>query len=76
MQSKTKKAIKVREYFYSLEELINKYKNYIIEGLKLENNQKLKINPSKGIIYIIQTSDDIYLYKIRKIIKYNADKKE
>jgi len=32
MQSRTKKAIEVREYFYSLEELIDKYKNYIIEG--------------------------------------------
>jgi phage anti-repressor protein len=34
MQSRTHKAIEVREYFYSLEELIDKYKNYIIEGLK------------------------------------------
>ena len=34
MQSRTQKAIEVREYFYSLEELIDKYKNYIIEGLK------------------------------------------
>jgi hypothetical protein len=88
MQSRTKKAIKVREYFYSLEELIDKYKNYIIEGLKdkitkLENNQKPKINLSKGIIYIIQTADDITLYKIGKtsnlknrLIKYNTDKKD
>ena len=50
---------------------------------KLENNQKPKINPSKGVIYIIQTSDDITLYKIGKtlnlknrLIKYNADKKD
>ena len=88
MQSKTTKAIEVREYFFSLEELIDKYKNYIIEGLKdkitkLENNQKPKINPSKGIIYIIQTADDITLYKIGKtsnlknrLIKYNTDKKD
>lgn len=71
MQSRTKKAVEVREYFYALEELIDKYKNFIIEGLKdkiekLENNQKPKVNPSKGVIYIIQTSDDITLYKIGK----------
>jgi len=88
MQSRTKKAIEVREYFYLLEELIDKYKNYIIEGLKdkinkLEHNQKPKVNPCKGIIYIIQTTDDITLYKIGKtinlknrLLKYNADKKD
>jgi phage anti-repressor protein len=88
MQSRTKKAVEVREYFYSLEELIDKYKNYIIEGLKdkinkLENNQKPKINHTKGIIYIIQTADDMTLYKIgrtknlkNRLLKYNADKKD
>ena len=88
MQSKTTKAIEVREYFFSLEELIDKYKNYIIEGLKdkinkLENNQRPKINPEKGVIYIIQTSDDITLYKIgktsnlkKRLTTYNSDKKD
>ena len=88
MQSRTKKAVEVREYFYALEELIDKYKNYIIEGLKdkiikLENNQKPKVNSSKGVIYIIQTSDDMTLYKIGKtqnlknrLLKYNTDKKD
>ena len=47
MQSKTEKSLEVRKYFLSLEELIDKYKDYIIEGLndkikKLENNQKPK----------------------------------
>jgi len=47
MQSKTKKADEVREYYYMLEELIDQYKEYIIEGLKgkvkkLKNNQKHK----------------------------------
>jgi phage anti-repressor protein len=56
MQSKTKKAIQVREYYYELEEIVDKYKEYIIQGLvekikKLENNQKPKINPTRGIIY-------------------------
>ncbi len=72
-----KEAIEVREYFYALEELIDKYKNYIIEGLKdkiekLEKNQKPKVNPSKGVIYIIQTSDDMTLYKIGKTKKLST----
>jgi phage anti-repressor protein len=33
MHSKTKKAIKVREYYYNLEEFIKKNFNYIIDGL-------------------------------------------
>jgi len=88
MQSKTKKAIQVREYYYELEEIVDKYKEYIIQGLvdkinKLENNQKPKINPSSGIIYIIETSDGIGHYKIGKtknlknrLLKYNGDKKD
>jgi phage anti-repressor protein len=88
MQSRTKKAVEVREYFYALEELIDKYKNYIIEGLKdkvnkLEHNQKPKVNPTKGVIYVIQTADDLTLYKVGKtknlknrLINYNSDKKD
>ena len=58
MQSKTKKAIQVREYYYELEQVIDQYREYIIRGLedkikKLEHNQKPRINPSKGIIYIL-----------------------
>ena len=71
MQSKTKKAVQVREYYYELEQVIDQYKEYIIKGLEdkiktLENNQKPKINPSKGVIYIIQTSNEIGHYKIGK----------
>ena len=88
MQSKTKKAIEVREYYYELEQVIDQYKEYIIKGLEekikiLENNQKPKINPSKGVIYIIQTSDGIGHYKIGKttnlkqrLKQYNGDKKD
>lgn len=66
MQSRTKKAILVREYYYELEQVIDQYKEYIIKGLedkikKLENNQKPKINPSKGIIYILETDEGINL---------------
>ena len=87
MQSKTKKAVQVREYYYELEQVIDQYKEYIIKGLwnkiaKLENNQKPKINLSKGVIYILETSDDVGHYKIGKtkdlkqrLIKYNGDKK-
>jgi hypothetical protein len=88
MQSKTKKAIQVREYYYELEQVIDQYKEYIIQGLQekiknLENNQKPKINPSKGVIYIIQTSDGIGHYKVgktknlrKRLNNYNGDKKD
>lgn len=111
MQSKTKKAIQVREFYYELEQVIDQYKEYIIKGLQdkiktLENNQKRlnknlrifvkplpqknrvflmkpKINPSKGVIYIIQTSDGIGHYKIgktknlrKRLNNYNGDKKD
>ena len=45
MSSKSKKAVLVREYYYELEQILDRYKDYIIDGLKnkiekLENNQK------------------------------------
>jgi len=88
MQSKTKKAVEVREYYYELEQVLDQYKDYIIKGLEekiktLENNMKPKINPSKGVIYIIQTADGIGHYKIGKTVNlkkrlnsYNGDKKD
>ncbi len=88
MQSKTKKAVQVREYYYELEQVIDQYKEYIIQGLqekinKLENNQKPKINPSKGVIYIIETVDGLGHYKVGKtanlksrLLNYNGDKKD
>lgn len=86
MRSSTAKAEQVREYYLELENLIDDYKNYIIEGLNnkikaLENNQKPKVNPRKGVFYILQTSDDATLYKIgktanlkKRLLNYNADK--
>jgi phage anti-repressor protein len=86
MKSRSKKADQVREYYLELEEIIDKYKDYIIDGLntkikQLEYNQKPKINPQKGIIYILQATDDIGLYKIgrstkfkRRLREYQADK--
>jgi len=69
--TKSKKGNEVREYFIQVESLLNKYKNYIIEGMqekiiKLEKQQKPKINPESGVIYIFQTpnSSENSLYKI------------
>jgi phage anti-repressor protein/predicted GIY-YIG superfamily endonuclease len=69
--TKSIKGNEVREYFIQVESLLNKYKDYIIEGMKekinkLEKNQKPKINPEKGVIYIFQTpnSAENSLYKI------------
>ena len=69
--TKSKKGNEVREYFIQVESLLDKYKNYIIEGMKekitkLEKDQKPKINPEKGVIYIFQTanSKENSLYKI------------
>ena len=58
--TKSIKGNEVREYFINVEGLLNKYKNYIIEGMedkigKLEKDLKPKINPEKGVIYIFQT---------------------
>ena len=55
MQSKTKKTIQIKKYYYELEQVIDQYKEYIIKGLedkikKLVNNQKPKINPLKGLM--------------------------
>lgn len=86
MKSHSERAEKVRKYYLELEKLIDDYKNYIIAGLndkleKLLNNQKPLINQKKGIIYVIQTADDISLYKIGKttnlksrLKNYNSDK--
>src|SRR4029079_11393584 len=71
MQSRTKRSAEVRNYYFELEELVDKYKDYIIDGLntkitKLLNNQKPKVHQKSGIIYIIHAADDQTLYKIGK----------
>jgi len=74
MMSKTKKSEEVRLYFLEMENLIIKYKDYIIDGMQkkidqLENNQKSKINPTKGIIYVFRAlNSDLTLYKIGRTI--------
>lgn len=86
MRSKTKKAERVRKYYLELEKLLDKYKDYIIDELSKQyklvlDNQKPKNYPTKGVIYVIQTADDVTLYKIGKSVNmknrirsYNADK--
>lgn len=72
MSSRTKKAEEVRTYFIEIEKHIDKYKNYIIEGLNkkvgiLEKNQKNKIETKNGVIYVLKTDLDIEgIYKIGK----------
>ena len=52
--------------------MIDKYKDYIIESLEKKlnitlNNQKPKINPKSGVIYIIRALDSSEsLYKLGK----------
>ncbi len=76
MLSKTTKAEEVRTYFIELEKIMDKYKNYIIEGLNkkidiLENNQKPIQNLKGGIIYVLKTDYNIVdLYKIGKTKKF------
>jgi phage anti-repressor protein len=71
--TKSKKGDEVREYFIKVEETLFRYKNYIIEGLeekikKLEQNQKPKVYPKRGVIYVFETpnSPQNSLYKIGK----------
>ena len=72
MSSKTLKAEEVRTYFIEIEKNLDKYKNYIIQGLnnkinKLEINQKPIVNINSGVIYIMKTDENIEnVYKIGK----------
>ncbi len=69
--TKSKKGKEVRQYFIDVEKLMDKYKNYVIEGLEkkietIEKGKKPKINPQKGVIYVFRTPDtpENGLYKI------------
>ena len=71
MLSRTEKAEEVRSYFIAVEQNLDKYKNYIIEGLnkKIKKYEKeLKPSPApttRGAIYVFKTSEDIDgVYKI------------
>jgi len=71
MLSRTEKAEEVRTYFLQIELHLDKYKNYIIEGLnqkvaKYEAELKPTLAPTnKGAIYVLKTTEDIDgVYKI------------
>mgnify|MGYP006947651347 CR=1 FL=1 len=72
MSSRTKKAEEVRTYFIELEKHIDKYKNYIIDGLSvkvgnLETQIKPIYNPKKGVIYVLDSNADVEdVYKLGK----------
>ena len=88
LMTKSKKGNEIRNYFLDIEEVLYKFKDYIIKGLqdkikKLENNQKPLINPKKGVIYVFRAIDnnnnEISLYKIgrtfnlkKRLQNYNA----
>ena len=62
--SRTKKAEEVRTYYIELEKILDKYKKYIIEGLKkqvkiLENNQRESVSTNGAIVYILKSPKDI-----------------
>ena len=68
MLSASAKSEEVRTYFIKIEKLLDKYKQVIIDELNkkvgiLEQNQKPKINPKHGVIYVIRsskTTEDIF----------------
>jgi phage anti-repressor protein len=83
MLSRTEKAEDVRSYFLDLEKHIDKYKNYIMEGLtrKVEMYEKeLKPQPKapeKGLIYVLKmnnVNDDIYRIGKTTKIKKSSEK--
>jgi hypothetical protein len=56
MQSKSPNSAKVRQYFLQVEATLDTYKNHIVADLQntvkvLQNEQKPKINPQRGVIY-------------------------
>ena len=75
LMTKSKMGNDVRQYFLDIELTFYKFKNHIIESLnkkieQLENNQKPKINSTKGLIYIFRAlnTENATLYKIGRTI--------
>ena len=77
--TKSKIGNDVRQYFIDIELALYKFKNHIIESLnnkikQLENNQKPKINSTKGIIYVFRAlNDEATLYKIGRTVNSKKD---
>jgi phage anti-repressor protein len=78
MNSNTEKGGEVRNYYEQIEKLLNKYKDHIIESLQkqvgiLENNQKPKHTPKKGVIYFIRSHlEPENVFKIGKSKKFKS----
>ena len=75
LMTKSKVGNDVRQYFIDIELAFYKFKNYIIESLnnkikQLENNQKPKINSTKGIVYVFRAlnTENATLYKIGRTV--------
>ena len=75
LMTKSKIGNDVRQYFIDLELAFYKFKNHIIESLnnkikQLENNQKPKINSTKGLIYVFRAlnTENATLYKIGRTL--------
>lgn len=69
--TKSKHGNQVRDYFIDVEFTLNKYKDYVIEGLSdkmnaIKKGRRPKVNPEKAVIYIFKTPDTKQngLYKI------------
>lgn len=64
MLTKSPRGELVRSYYIQLEELLDRYKDHIIHSMnqkikRLENNQKPKVKPNSGLIYVFKTDKDI-----------------
>lgn len=71
--SHSKNGDMVREYFISVENALNRYRNEIIKSQdklikKLKNNNRPKLYPNGGVLYIIRTPDSYTTYKIGRTI--------
>lgn len=74
MRSHTEHGELVRTYYLELEKLVDKYKNYIIEGLnnrirQLEYNQKPYINTKSGVIYVFKVDEDYFKIGKARVLK-------
>ena len=67
MESRSKQAVKVREYYLAVESTLFKYRAEITEGLQrrideLEANQRPRMRPEgarQGVMYVISASDTV-----------------
>jgi phage anti-repressor protein len=74
LSTKSKLGPQIQQYFLDLEFALYKYKNYVIECIKkenqqLKNNQQPKVNSGKKIIYVFRAlNTDLTLYKVGRTL--------